>query len=69
MFAPTNEAFDKLPAGALDKLLKNVTALTNVLTYHVVPLTYYSAGLIDKLTPTTVEGKNITIRLTSGKDI
>lgn len=39
VFAPTNEAFDKLPAGTVDNLLKpeNKGQLTAVLTYHVVP--------------------------------
>jgi len=39
VFAPTNEAFAKLPAGTVDGLLKpeNKAALTKVLTYHVVP--------------------------------
>src|SRR3954463_4885412 len=37
VFAPTDEAFDKLPAGALDALLKDKAKLTAVLTYHVVP--------------------------------
>lgn len=38
VFAPTNEAFDKLPAGTVDTLLKpeNKAMLTNILTYHVV---------------------------------
>ncbi|CAC5401052.1 unnamed protein product [Mytilus coruscus] len=62
LFAPTNEAFEKLPAGFLEKLSKNITALTEVLTYHVFPLTYYSAGL-KNLSVQTVEGKNVTIRV------
>lgn len=39
VFAPTNEAFDKLPAGTVDKLLmpENKAMLSSVLTYHVVP--------------------------------
>src|SRR5499425_313438 len=39
VFAPTNEAFNKLPAGTVDNLLKpeNKDTLTKVLTYHVVP--------------------------------
>src|SRR5262245_59325414 len=39
VFAPTNEAFNKLPAGTVDTLLKpeSKEALTKVLTYHVVP--------------------------------
>ena len=39
LFAPTNEAFDKLPAGTVDTLVKpeNKAKLTAILTYHVVP--------------------------------
>ena len=39
VFAPTNEAFDKLPPGTVKTLLKpeNKQKLTNILTYHVVP--------------------------------
>src|ERR1039457_1398963 len=39
VFAPTNEAFNKLPAGTVDTLVKpeNMATLTKVLTYHVVP--------------------------------
>src|SRR5919202_4921217 len=39
VFAPTNAAFDKLPAGTVDSLVKpeNKAMLTNILTYHVVP--------------------------------
>src|SRR5579875_3892295 len=42
VFAPTNEAFDKLPAGTVDTLVKpeNKDQLTKILTYHVVPGTY-----------------------------
>jgi uncharacterized surface protein with fasciclin (FAS1) repeats len=37
MFAPTDEAFKKLPAGALDALLKDTAKLKAVLSYHVIP--------------------------------
>jgi uncharacterized surface protein with fasciclin (FAS1) repeats len=37
VFAPTDEAFAKLPAGTLDSWLQNKAALTKILTYHVVP--------------------------------
>lgn len=40
VFAPTNAAFDATPSGTLNALLGNKTALTNVLTYHVVPGSY-----------------------------
>ncbi|XP_072021271.1 protein sll1483-like [Amphiura filiformis] len=47
IFAPTNEAFAKIPKKDLDALLANKTALINVLTYHVVPKTWWSAALSD----------------------
>ena len=37
MFAPTDDAFAKIPKDKLDALLKDKAALTKVLTYHVVP--------------------------------
>lgn len=51
LFAPTNAAFDRLPAGTVDSLLKpeNKTMLTNVLTYHVVPGTYTVADLRSRM--------------------
>jgi uncharacterized surface protein with fasciclin (FAS1) repeats len=47
VFAPNNAAFDALPAGTVDTLLKpeNKQMLTDILTYHVVPGTYTSADL------------------------
>merc|ERR1712168_713316 len=60
VFAPTNEAFAKLPPGVLDNLLKNVTALTDVLTYHVVSGTFYSQGLASGDVK-TLEGKNVQV--------
>ncbi|XP_019641855.1 PREDICTED: transforming growth factor-beta-induced protein ig-h3-like [Branchiostoma belcheri] len=62
VFAPTNEAFSKLPAGVLDGLLKNVTALTDVLTYHVLPGAYYLPGLRNGDMLKTLEGGNVTIK-------
>ncbi|CAH1274174.1 TGFBI [Branchiostoma lanceolatum] len=66
VFAPTNEAFSKLPSGVLDGLLKNVTALTDVLTYHVVPGAYYLPGLGNGDTLKTLEGKEVTIKNSLG---
>ncbi|CAG2194544.1 Uncharacterized protein sll1483 [Mytilus edulis] len=66
LFAPTNEAFAKLPAGVLANLLKNKTALADVLTYHVVSGTFYSAGLTNGMSATTVEGKPVTITISGG---
>ncbi len=51
VFAPTNDAFAKLPAGTVDTLLKpeNKKTLTNVLTYHVVPGRLTAKDLMEKI--------------------
>src|SRR5215468_3354387 len=51
VFAPTNEAFQKLPAGTVDNLLKpeNKAMLTKVLTYHVVAGKWDSAAIAQKI--------------------
>jgi uncharacterized surface protein with fasciclin (FAS1) repeats len=70
VFAPTNEAFAKLPAGTVDTLLKpeNKAQLTQVLTYHVVPgrLTAMDIDAMverggGKATLTTVEGEPLVV--------
>ncbi|XP_064633604.1 transforming growth factor-beta-induced protein ig-h3-like [Lineus longissimus] len=58
LFAPLNEAFAKVPN--LPAILKNKTLLTDILTYHVVSGTYYSAGLSSGAVK-TVEGKDVQI--------
>ena len=69
VFAPTDQAFKKLPAGTVDTLLKpeNKAQLTSVLTYHVVPGKLSAADLIaqakangGKATLTTVQGEPLT---------
>ena len=76
VFAPTNEAFNKLPAGTVDNLLKpeNVEKLKSVLTYHVVAGKFEAAAVIDainknngKFTVTTVQGGKIDLSLKDGK--
>jgi uncharacterized surface protein with fasciclin (FAS1) repeats len=51
VFAPTNEAFDKLPAGTVDNLLKpeNKATLTKILTYHVVAGKFTSVDIMAKI--------------------
>ncbi len=63
VFAPTNDAFDALPAGTVDTLLmpENKDQLTKILTYHVVPGAYTSADLEDGMILTTVEGEDLEI--------
>lgn len=67
LFAPTNDAFDKLPPEVMDYLLKNITALKEVLLFHVVPDVWYSAGLTDHKQLKTVQGQTVTIRISGGK--
>ena len=67
VFAPTDAAFAKLPAGTLDNLLKpeNKAQLVKILTYHVVPGKIMSASLAGKKTDAkTVEGTALTINAT-----
>lgn len=68
VFAPNNAAFDKLPAGTVDTLLKpeNKAMLVDILTYHVVAGRYTSADLKDGMTLTTVEGKTLKISKVNG---
>ncbi|WP_240047292.1 fasciclin domain-containing protein [Hymenobacter nivis] len=63
VFAPTNEAFDALPAGTLDNLLKpeNKAKLASILTYHVVPGNVMAADLKDGQELTTVDGKKLKV--------
>jgi uncharacterized surface protein with fasciclin (FAS1) repeats len=76
VFAPTNEAFDKLPAGTVDTLLKpeNKAQLVKVLTYHVVAGRVTSQDLLKmikagggKATLTTVAGGTLTATRKHGK--
>src|SRR5947209_1550046 len=78
VFAPTNEAFDKLPAGTVDNLVKpeNKDTLTKVLTYHVVAGKMSSKDLMNAIkagngtaTLTTVEGEKLTATSPDGKGI
>ena len=69
VFAPTDEAFKKLPAGTVENLLKpeNKAQLVKVLTYHVVPGKVMSDYLAGKKTEVkTVEGETLAIDATSG---
>jgi len=65
LFAPTDEAFAKIPKDVLDKLLANKTALADVLTYHVISGAFWSSSLSNGMMPTTVEGKTLTIKIDS----
>ena len=69
VFAPTNAAFGKLPAGTVDTLVKpeNKATLTKILTYHVVPGKLEAASLTDGKKLKTAEGEDLTVKLKDGK--
>jgi uncharacterized surface protein with fasciclin (FAS1) repeats len=69
VFAPTNSAFEALPAGTLDSLLKpeNVEQLKSILTYHVVSGKVMAADLKDGQEITTVQGGKLIVKITDGK--
>ena len=69
VFAPTNAAFGKLPAGTVDTLVKpeNKATLTKILTYHVVPGKLEASDLTDGKKLKTVEGEELTVKKADGK--
>jgi len=67
VFAPTDEAFAKLPAGAVDALLADPSGdLTQILLYHVVPGKVMAADLSDGLEAATLQGDKVTFKLSDG---
>ena len=69
VFAPTNAAFEKLPAGTVENLLKpdQKDALSNILEYHVYVGVIPTDNMRDGQTLGEVNGKNITINVKDGK--
>ncbi len=69
VFAPTDEAFAKLPAGTVESLLKpeNKEKLIAVLTYHVVPGKVMAADVVKLTEAKTVQGGKVTIEVKDGK--
>jgi uncharacterized surface protein with fasciclin (FAS1) repeats len=69
VFAPTNTAFGKLPAGTVDTLVKpeSKATLTKILTYHVVPGKLEASSLTDGKKLKTVEGEELTVHAAGGK--
>ena len=61
VFAPTDEAFAKLPPGTIQTLVQNIPQLSRILTYHVVPGKLTQADLAKMESVTSVEGTVIPI--------
>ncbi len=66
VFAPTDEAFAKLPEGTVEALLKDKEALTEILLYHVVSGKVTSGEVVKLTSAKTVEGKEVMIKVSEG---
>lgn len=69
VFAPTDEAFAKLPAGTVENLLKpeNKAQLIAILTYHVVSGKVMAADVVKLSSAKTVQGSSVKIKVENGK--
>lgn len=66
LFAPTDEAFAKIPKDKLQALLKDKKALTSVLTYHVVPANVTAGEVMNLTSAKTLQGQSISIDTSNG---
>jgi uncharacterized surface protein with fasciclin (FAS1) repeats len=67
VFAPTDDAFKKLPEGALESFLKDKEALKNILLYHVVSGNISSADVVKLDKAKTLNGSDIKVKAVDGK--
>ncbi len=67
VFAPTDEAFAKLPAGTVESLLKDKEKLTKILLYHVVSGKVMAKDVVKLKSAQTVQGSSVKIRAGGGK--
>jgi uncharacterized surface protein with fasciclin (FAS1) repeats len=70
VFAPTDEAFNKLPEGTIPALLEDIPALTDILLYHVVPGKVMAADVValdGQMADTALEGKQIAVKIDGDK--
>ena len=69
VFAPLDDAFNALPDGTVDTLIKpeNKEKLTGILTYHVLAGKIMSTDLEDGMKAKTVNGQEVTVHLKGGK--
>jgi uncharacterized surface protein with fasciclin (FAS1) repeats len=67
VFAPTDEAFGKIPKEKIEALLKDKEALTKVLTFHVVPGKVMAADVVKLNKAKTVQGQELDIVVKDGK--
>jgi uncharacterized surface protein with fasciclin (FAS1) repeats len=66
VFAPTDDAFAKLPEGTVESLLEDMPELTDILTYHVVAGKVMAADVVKLDSAKTVQGQSVTIDASDG---
>ncbi len=67
VFAPTDEAFAKLPAGTVEALLQDKAKLSKILTYHVVAGKVMAKDVAGMTSAKTVEGSEVSVKAETGK--
>ena len=67
VFAPTDDAFAKLPEGTVEALLADIPALTDILLYHVVSGEYYAEAVVEMPVLQSVQGTSLVVQLKDGK--
>lgn len=67
VFAPTDDAFAKLPEGTVENLLANPDQLRQVLLYHVVPGKVMASDVVSLSSATTAQGSDVTIVVADGR--
>ena len=66
VFAPTDEAFAKLPEGTVEELLANPDQLREILLYHVVPGKVTASQVVNLSSATTAQGSDVSIKVAGG---
>lgn len=66
VFAPTDDAFSKLPSGTVEALLQDILTLRKILEYHVVSGKVTAADVVKLSQATTVEGSDVKIDASNG---
>jgi uncharacterized surface protein with fasciclin (FAS1) repeats len=69
VFAPTDEAFARLPAGTVDALLQDLPKLKSVLLYHVVPGALMARDVVKLETAKTANGRSVTVDTANGAHV
>lgn len=67
VFAPTDSAFAKLPAGTIPALLNDIPTLTDILLYHVVPGQVYASQVVNLTSANTLLGQPVSVSVKNGR--